>query len=69
MKKIKKILSSILLGVLGFAMSLCVAPIVAVIVVCYMTKISFETGYQDNSEKEIDKLHQELDESLNDYER
>lgn len=60
MKKVKNILSSVLFGVFGFALSLCIAPIVAVVVVGYMTKVSFEIGYKDNPEEEIDKLHQEL---------
>jgi hypothetical protein len=60
MNKVKNILGSVLFGVFGFALSLCIAPIVAVVVVGYMTKVSFEIGYQEMSVEEIDKLHQEL---------
>ena len=64
MKKVKKILSSVLFGVFGFALSICIAPIVAVAVVCYMTKVSFEIGYQDETalQKDMNKRLSEIEE-------
>lgn len=65
-KKVKKILSSVLFGVFGFALSLCIAPIAAVAVVCYMTKVSFEIGYQDETvlQKDMNKRLSEIEESI-----
>lgn len=48
MKTAKKILSSIAFGFFGFMLSLCITPIVAIVVVGYMTKVSFELGYMDD---------------------
>lgn len=62
MKKVKKILSSVLFGVFGFALSLCIAPIAAVAVVCYMTKVSFEIGYQDDPEKVAKEIEKNIEE-------
>ena len=61
-KKVKKILSSGLFGVFGFALSLCIAPIAAVAVVCYMTKVSFEIGYQDDPEKVAKEIEKNIEE-------
>ena len=63
-KKVKKILSSVLFGVFGFALSLCIAPIAAVVVVCYMTKVSFEIGYRDETalQKDMNKHLSEIEE-------
>ena len=66
--KAKKILSNVLFGVFGFALSLCVAPIAAIAVVCYMTKISFEIGYQDNPDQATKELEKNVVEKLTDYE-
>jgi hypothetical protein len=62
MKKVKKIFSSVLFGVFGFALSLCIAPIAAVAVVCYMTKVSFEIGYQDDPEKVAKEIEKNIEE-------
>lgn len=64
MKKLKKICLATVMGFFGLGLGICVAPIAAVAMVIYMTKVSAEIGYKDNPEEEIDKLHQEL----NDYE-
>lgn len=48
MKKLKKICLAILMGFFGFGLGLCIAPIVAVVIVIYMTKVSVEVGYSDN---------------------
>ena len=64
MKKVKNILSSVLFGVFGFALSLCIAPFVAVAVVIYMTKVSFEIGYKEMSVEEIDKCIEEKSKAI-----
>lgn len=62
MKKAKKIFSSILFGVFGFALSLCIAPIAAVVIVGYMTKVSFEIGYQDDPEQVVKEIEKNIEE-------
>jgi hypothetical protein len=64
MKIAKKILSSVLFGVLGCALSICIAPIAAVAVICYMTKISFEIGYQDDPhpDEAVKRLEKKVEE-------
>lgn len=62
MKKAKKIFSSILFGVFGFVLSLCVAPIAAVAIVGYMTKVSFEIGYQDDPEQVVKEIEKNIEE-------
>ena len=62
MKIAKKILSSILFGVLGCSLSICIAPIAAVAIICYMTKISFEIGYQDDPDEAVKRLEKEIQE-------
>lgn len=48
MKKLKKICSAIMAGFFGLALGICVAPIAAIVIVLYMTKISMEMGYSNN---------------------
>ena len=64
MKRVKNILSGILFGVFGFALSLCIAPFVAVAVVIYMTKVSFEIGYKEMSTEEINKCIEEKSKAI-----
>lgn len=59
MKMVKNVLSGILFGVFGFALSLCIIPFVAIAIIVYMTKVSFEIGYKDMSVEEIDKYVEE----------
>lgn len=68
MKKAKKILGSVLLGAFGFALSLCIAPIVVITVVGYMTKVSFEIGYSDEFNEKINDVKQDLNDKLKYYE-
>ena len=68
MEKVKNILNSIFFGCFGFCLSLFIAPLAALAIVCYMTKISFEIGY---GESIVDpKTKKELEEVINsvDYE-
>lgn len=69
MEKVKNILSSIFFGCFGFCLSLIIAPLAAIAIICYMTKISFEVGY-DNSVVTDPKIKKELEEVINsvDYE-
>ena len=48
MKKLKKICLTTAMGFFGFGLGICIAPIAAVAIVIYMTKISAELGYSDN---------------------
>ena len=48
MKKLKKICSATMMGFFGLGLGICIAPIAAVAIVIYMTKVSAEVGYSDN---------------------
>lgn len=48
MKKLKKICLATVMGFFGFGLGICVAPIAAVAIVIYMTKVSAKVGYSDN---------------------
>lgn len=48
MEKLKKICLATVMGLLGLGLGICIAPIVAVAIVIYMTKVSVEVGYSDN---------------------
>lgn len=48
MEKLKKICLATTMGFFGLGLGICIAPIVAVAVVMYMTKVSAELGYSDN---------------------
>lgn len=67
MEKVKNILSSIFFGCFGFCLSFIIAPLAAIAIICYMTKISFEVGYHgvesiDEEEKDMNKRLMEIDE-------
>lgn len=48
MEKLKKICLAIVMGFFGLGLGICIAPITAVAIVIYMTKVSAELGYSDN---------------------
>lgn len=48
MKKLKKICLATMMGFFGLGLGICIAPIAAVAIVIYMTKVSTELGYSDN---------------------
>lgn len=48
MKKLKKICLATVMGLFGLGLGICIAPIAAVAIVIYMTKVSAELGYSDN---------------------
>lgn len=48
MEKLKKICLATVMGLFGLGLGICVAPIAAVAIVIYMTKVSAELGYSDN---------------------
>lgn len=47
MEKLKKICLATMMGFFGLGLGICVAPIAAVAIVIYMTKVSAEIGYSD----------------------
>lgn len=48
MEKLKKICLATVMGFFGLGLGICIAPIAAVAIVIYMTKVSVELGYSDN---------------------
>lgn len=60
-----KFLCGVMFGCFGFMLGLLIAPIAAVAIVAYMTKISFEIGYRgDDPVKEIDKCIEEKNKAI-----
>lgn len=48
MKKLKKICLATVMGFFGLGLGICIAPISAIAIIIYMTKVSIEVGYSDN---------------------
>lgn len=61
MKKLKKICLAITMGFFGFGLGICVAPIAAVAIVIYMTKVSTELGYSDDPCTAYDNEVEDID--------
>lgn len=61
MKKLKKICLATVMGLFGFGLGICVAPIAAVAIVIYMTKISVELGYSDNPDTVCENEIKDID--------
>ena len=61
MKKLKKICLATAMGFFGLGLGICVAPIVAVTIVIYMTKVSAELGYSDDPCTTYDNEVEDID--------
>ena len=64
MKKLKKICLAVMMGFFGFGLGICVAPIAAVAMVIYMTKVSAEVGYSDNPETVCENEVKDIDDYI-----
>ena len=49
----KRILRTILCGIMGLLLSVILIPVICIIVVCYITTLSIKIGYEDNKDYEL----------------
>jgi hypothetical protein len=64
MKTLKKICLATVMGFFGLGLGICIAPIAAVAIVIYMTKVSVGIGYSDNPDTAYENEVKDIDDYI-----